>query len=52
MSNPVIDSLGDLESLPPAAKRYEMAPIADLHKRSIENPVFILGDPPRLNVIT
>ena len=51
MSDPVIDSLGDLESLPLAAKRYEMAPIIDTHKRSIENPVFNSGDPLRLDVI-
>ena len=48
MPNPVIDDLGDLESLLLAAKKYEMQPIIDIHKQRLENRVFIQEDPLRL----
>ena len=51
MPNPVIDDLGDLESLLLAAKKYEMQPIIDIHKQRLENQAFIQEDPLRLYAI-
>ena len=44
---PIIDNLDDLESLLTAVK-YEMQPVIDVHKKSLENRAFIREDPLRL----
>ena len=51
MPNPVIDDLGSLESLLLAAKKYEMQPIIDIYKTSLENQAFARDEPLRLYAI-
>lgn len=51
MPNPVIDNLGSLESLLLAAKKYEMQPIIDIHKKSLENRAFVQEAPLHLYAI-
>jgi len=51
ISNPTVDNLADLGSLLSAAQKYEMQYIVDIHKRGLENPVFIREDPLRLYAI-
>ena len=51
VSNPVIDNLDDLGSLLLAANKYEMQLVIDIHKKSLENRVFIREDPLRLYAI-
>ena len=51
MPNPVIDDLGDLESLLLAAKKYEMQFVIDSHVKRLENIGFIQQDPLHLYAI-
>ena len=51
MPHPVVDNLRSLESLFLAAMKYEMQPIIDIHKKSLENRVLMQQDPLRLYAI-
>ena len=51
MPHPIIDDLDDLESLLLAAKKYEMQPLIDVHKKGLENMTFVQEDPLRLYAI-
>ena len=51
MPHPIIDNLDDLESLLLAAKKYEMQPIINIHKKGLENRAFMEEDPLRLYTI-
>ena len=51
MPNPVIDNLEDLLSLFFAAQTHEMKPVANIHKKALENKAFIEEDPLRLFAI-
>ena len=51
MQNPVIDDLGDLESLLLAAQKYQMQSTIDVYKKGLEDREFIRGDPLRLYAI-
>ena len=48
MPNPIIDNLDDLLSLFFAAQTHEMKPVANIHKKALENKAFIEEDPLRL----
>jgi len=51
MPHPTIDDLDDLESLLLAAKKYEMQPLIDVHKKGLENPTFVQDAPLHLYAI-
>ena len=51
MPHPIIDDLDDLEPLLLAAKKYEMQPLIDIHKKGLENLAFVQEDPLRLYAI-
>ena len=48
LPNPIVDTLDDLESLLSAARRYEMKPVIEIHKKAFEHREFIEKDPLRL----